>query len=278
MKKLTAGILASLIGLVSANSADAAVASTKYVEDRVEALDVAKIENENAEASYIKSITETDGEISAETGALATVATTGNYNDLTTKLVFSGDATAGGFVKSVTESNGTVTVVYGDPEDGDTTYTFTDTDTVDFTATPDANGDVTVSATAKDTTYSFESGNGVTFGTPVLQADGSYKITASVTEYTASNGVKLDGTTFKANLVAGENISLTDDGTAVTIGANFDAGVAGTLDEYTEDEKGKQVLTRLCTTGEGGAKTCTYMWESIDRDYSETQPEQQVQE
>lgn len=33
MKKLTAGILASLIGLVSANSAEAAVASTKYVDE-----------------------------------------------------------------------------------------------------------------------------------------------------------------------------------------------------------------------------------------------------
>ena len=33
MKKLTAGILASLIGLVSANSAEAAVASTQYVND-----------------------------------------------------------------------------------------------------------------------------------------------------------------------------------------------------------------------------------------------------
>lgn len=269
MKKLTAGILASLIGLVSANSADAAVASTNYVEDRIEALDVAKIENANAAASYIKNIAEVDGKVTAETGALATVATTGNYNDLTTKLVFSGDPQTGGFVKSVTESNGTVTVVYGNPEDGDTTYTFTDTDTVDFTASEPVNGVVTVSATAKDTTYSFESGNGVTFGEPVKQADGSYKITASVTEYSEGNGISIAGGVISADIAEGANVDIVTDAEGkMTISATDT-----TLNNYTaEGDTGIQVLTRkLAADG----VSYEYMWETIDRDYSETQQEQQ---
>ena len=271
MKKLTAGILASLIGLVSANSADAAVASKTYVDGAIGSLDVAEVGSSQAgSVTYIKNIKEVDGKIEATSGDLAAVALSGNYNDLETKLVFEGDPISGGFVKSVTEANGTVTVVYGTPEDGDTTYKFTDTDTVDFTASEPVNGVVEVTATAKDTTYKFQSGNGITFNEPVNNGDGTFTITASVTEYSEGNGISIVGGKISADIVKGANVDIVTDETTgqMTISAKDT-----TLDNYgATGDTGLQVLTRkLAADG----VSYEYMWETIDRDYSETQPEQQ---
>lgn len=276
MKKLTAGILASLIGLVSANSADAAVASTKYVEDRVEALDSAQAYGDKATDSlkYIKYVNETDGVLDAAEGTLSKVATSGDYNDLTTKLQFVGDPNSGGFVKSVTEENGTVTVVYADPDDGDTTYTFTNTDTVTFDASEPVNGVVTVSATAKDTKYTFQSGNGITFNAPVDNGDGTFTISASVTEYSEGNGISIADGVISADIVQGANVEITTDATTgqMTISAT---DTDTTLDNYTTTgDTGIQVLTRkLAADG----VSYEYMWETIDRSY-EAQPAQPTQQ
>jgi hypothetical protein len=128
MKKLTAGILASLIGLVSANSADAAVASKAYVDGAIETLDVAKV-GTDAVTSFVKTVSETDGKISATAGDLA-------------------DIVIGGTNVTVTKNATGQLVVDGHAADGNTQYTFTDTDTVTFDESTDANGNVTVTATA----------------------------------------------------------------------------------------------------------------------------------
>jgi hypothetical protein len=86
MKKLTAGIFATILGLTAVDAFAAAagtpVASTKYVDGAIQSLTVEKVGTSEA-TSYIKSVSETNGKISAESGTLATVATTGAYSDLT---------------------------------------------------------------------------------------------------------------------------------------------------------------------------------------------------
>lgn len=86
MKKLTAGIFATILGLTAVDAFAAAagtpVASTNYVQGAIQSLTVEKVGTSDA-TSYIKSVSETNGKISAESGTLATVATTGAYDDLT---------------------------------------------------------------------------------------------------------------------------------------------------------------------------------------------------
>lgn len=88
MKKLTAGILASLIGLVSANSADAAVASKAYVDGAIETLDVAETGGTTL-TEFVGKVSETDGKISAGAKKLEDVIVGGGSVDV--RLVTEGE-------------------------------------------------------------------------------------------------------------------------------------------------------------------------------------------
>ena len=250
MKKLTAGILASLIGLVSANSADAAVASKAYVDGAIETLDAAKVGTDEV-TSFVKTVSETDGKISATAGDLADVIVSGENvtvkkNEITGQLVIDGHAA-----------------------DGNTQYTFTNGEGVAFTTSTDAAGNVTVSADAV-----LEAGSkNVTIGT---SADGK-KVTIAVAEQDIASYTFNDTTTVNLEKVEGEDGNFTvtatglyTGGTNVTVEGNVISAKDTTLNDYTvEGDTGLQVLTRSCT-GEGEARTCSYMWETIDRDYDAT--------
>ena len=275
MKKLTAGILASLIGLVSANSADAAVASTKYVEDRVEALDVAKIENANAEASYIKNIAEVDGKVTAETGAL---------NEIALKGIAEGDA-----INFEEGANG-ATVVNADVRTVNNEENIVKVELKTDLATNKTYYEITAEKqTDNDTKYT--EGNGVTISADnVISADivqganveittneetGQMTISAIDTKYTEGDGISIADGVISADIVQGANVEITKDATTgqMTISAT---DTDTTLDNYTTTgDTGIQVLTRkLAADG----VSYEYMWETIDRSYSETEPEQPAQQ
>ena len=100
MKKLTAGILASLIGLVSANSADAAVASKAYVDGAIETLDAtyvgATAKADDGNYGFVAGVKEVDGKIETTGGQLALKendAETGYTNNLTIEKEVAGDGT-----------------------------------------------------------------------------------------------------------------------------------------------------------------------------------------
>ena len=152
MKKLTAGILATLIGLVSANSADASVASTNYVDEglatkqNVLANDVnvvtagegdfvtgisavdgvvtvsygdqAEVEAATAEKAGVAKLYTTTGE--NQDGAMTQKATTDELNLKQVKLTSTGDnanvvkSGTGAFITGVTATDGTVTFTTGD--------------------------------------------------------------------------------------------------------------------------------------------------------------------
>lgn len=260
MKKLTAGILASLIGLVSANSADAAVASTKYVEDRVEALDSVKAYGDKAADSlkYIKYVNETDGVLDAEEGTLSKVATTGDYADLDTKLTVTSDGTTGNVVTGVALSTDGNSVVVTKGDAANTTYAFEDTATVDFTqeAQLDENGNVVIKADVKP-------GKG-------LKIDTDGKLVTSVKgeghveiDYNDAGELVITGTD---TTKSGPDVEVATDGTVKT--KYYDA-------QNTADNTGDgwYVLMRK-SDGQGGY---AYSWENIDRSY-EAQPAQPTQE
>ena len=204
MKKLTAGILASLIGLVSANSADAAVASTKYVEDRIEVLDATYVGATEATNNFgfVAGVSEEDGKIQTTGGQLALKENTADYTNTLT-------------IEKVKEVDGSFTYKIGAAQqtDNDTKYT---------------------------------EGNGVTIS---------------------------EGNVISADIAEGDNVKITTDAEGkMTISAT---DTNTTLNDYTDTgDTGLQVLTRkLADDG-----SYVYMWETIDRDYSETQPAQPTQE
>lgn len=145
MKKLTAGILASLIGLVSANSADASVASTNYVNKGLETkqnvldegVNVSTVTTAGQQAKVVKSVVAENGAVAIEVGQLdyADLLNTPDIPDevivddalsntsvhpvqnkvITTKIEgmdFSAADTTG-VVQTVTQEDGAVTATYG---------------------------------------------------------------------------------------------------------------------------------------------------------------------
>ena len=158
MKKLTAGILASLIGLVSANSADAAVASKAYVDGAIETLDadyVGVTTNAN-NYGFVAGVEEVDGKIKTTGGQLVLKPNEDGYtNNLT--------------IEKKQEIDGTFTYTIGAAQqiDNDTKYTEGNGVTIsegnvisadiaegdNVKITTDAEGKMTISAT--DTKYTF---------------------------------------------------------------------------------------------------------------------------
>ena len=232
MKKLTAGILASLIGLVSANSADAAVASKAYVDGAIETLDAAQV-GTNAATSFVKTVSETDGKISATAGDLADVIVSG------TNVTVTKNATG-------------QLVIDGHAADGNTQYEFEDGEGVDFTGTYDAASD-TYTYTADAKIKAAEGSTNVTIGTEKV-GDQDY-VTISVAEGMTYTGVK--------------DVDVSADGKINT--KYFDATNTDVKTEDQEEAAGDgwYVLMRKQTGTEADGITpiYTYQWENLDRSY-----------
>ena len=84
MRKLTAGIFTLLLGLVSVGTANAAVVSTEYLNQK---LGVIKLDQVGGENKYIKSVAQTNGAVTAETGNIDTAVTANSTNLITSGAV-----------------------------------------------------------------------------------------------------------------------------------------------------------------------------------------------
>lgn len=242
MKKLTAGILASLIGLVSANSADAAVASKAYVDGAIETLDVAKV-GTDAVTSFVKTVSETDGKISATAGDLA-------------------DVVIGGDNVTVTKNATGQLVIDGHAADGNTQYTFEDGEGVDF-KDPVYNAETqtyTISADAK--IKAADGSTNVTIGNQTV--NGQDYVTISVAEGMTYTGV--------------DDVNVSEDGKINTKYYGADS-----VDGKNSTEEGWYVLMRKAdSTQPGGYKyqwelvDRSYTADDLDvADNEGTQPAQQ---
>ena len=238
MKKLTAGILASLIGLVSANSADAAVASKKYVDEGL--------------------------------------ATKQNVLKNDVNVVKDPTKSEGAFVTGISAVDGVVTVSYGDQaeveaataEKAGVTKLYTTTgQNVDGAMTQKATTDelnlkqVKLTSTGDNANVKVEGKEGDNVVTGVSAANGVVTVTTGYFDHsnTEYEGVK------DVDIVADTD----NDGLLEVYTEYYDA-------QNTADNTGEgwYVLMRK-SNGLGGYE---YSWENIDRDYSETQPAQPTQE
>lgn len=309
MKKLTAGILASLIGLVSANSADAAVASKAYVDDGLatkqnvldEGVNVSTTTTAGQQAKVVKSVVADNGAVAIEVGQLdyadllntptipdaVTVDTELNNTSvnpvqnkvITTKIEgmdFSAADTTG-VVQTVTQADGTVSASYGlvgtaDVEDGAiTSGKIADGTIVDADVNALSISKITNLQTELDAKQlKLNSGQG---GNITVQGNEGDNV---VTGITAANGVVTVQTGyFDHSNTEYEGVKDVD----IVADTNND----GKLEVYTEyydaqntaDNTGDgwYVLMRK-SNGQGGYE---YSWENIDRSY-EAQPAQPAQE
>jgi Cu/Ag efflux protein CusF len=129
MKKLTAGILASLIGLVSANSAEAAVASTKYVDEglatKQQKLTVQNFKKDGTGKFVTGVNVDENGNVTFTSENQAEAVYDSTWNPASTNAVqaqviagkiaemASSTVEANKVVKSVTQENGKITPTYG---------------------------------------------------------------------------------------------------------------------------------------------------------------------
>lgn len=314
MKKLTAGILASLIGLVSANSADAAVASKKYVDEGLatkqnvldEGVNVSTTTTAGQQAKVVKSVVADNGAVAIEVGQLdyadllntptipdaVTVDTELNNTSvnpvqnkvITTKIEgmdFSAtDAT--GVVQTVTQTDGAVTATYGlvgtaDVEDGAiTSGKIADGTIVD--------ADVSALSISKITNLQTELGakqlklNSGQGGNITVQGKEGDNV---VTGITAADGV----VTVQTGYFDHSNTEYEGVKDVAIVADTDNDGLKEVYTEYYDasnvtaedsEEEGWYVLMRKAdATQPNGYK---YQWELIDRDYSEKEQEQPAQE
>ncbi len=295
MKKLTAGILASLIGLVSANSADAAVASKNYVDEglatKQNVLENAKNVITSGTGAFVTGISAQDGVVTVSYGdqtevEVDDVLSNTSLNPVQNKVIttkiegmdFSATDTTG-VVQTVTQTDGAVTATYGligtaDVEDGAITSgkiadgTIVDADVNTLSISKITNLQTELDAKQLKLTSSGEGAN-VTVKpttdkdnvvTGISAQDGVVEVTTgyfdhSNTEYEGVKDVKI--------------VADTDgDGLEEVYTEYHDAGnVADNTGE------GWYVLMRK-SNGQGGYE---YSWENIDRSY-ETEPAQPTQE
>lgn len=305
MKKLTAGILASLIGLVSANSADAAVASKNYVDEglatkqNVLADDVnVKKDPTASTGAFVTGISAVDGIVTVSYGDQAEVESATSEKAGVMKLyTTTGENIDGAMTqKAVTDELNLKQVKL--TSTGDNANVVKDGTGAYITGVTAANGTITFSTgdVTFDTALNDTSVNGVQ--NKVIKAAIDLKQN-ELTSTGESANVKVTPTTDKDNVVTG--ISAANGVVNVTTGY-FDhsnteyegvkdvAIVADTDNDglqevYTEyygaedvsgegsKEEGWYVLMRKAdATQPNGYK---YQWELIDREYSETQPAQQ---
>ena len=286
MKKLTAGIFASILGLTAIGAADAAVPSTKYVDDAVAAaqLDVAdtyatKTALETEESARAQADLTLQGNIDTLTtnttnklaekadksyvGTIPAGSTSGNIVDYVAEKT-KGIATSG----EITSLQNRVTAIEGDYV---TEQELTDSQAAQNTnITAAANAasaadikagnaqaaaeNAAAAAAAADT----KAGNAQTTANEAKDAAAAADTKAGNAQ-TAANEAK-DAAAANATAIEGK---LSADVAAATY--ELKANVSGAPDNA---ENGKYVLTKIVTQGEGGVEVVSYGWELIDREYS----------
>ena len=307
MKKLTAGILASLIGLVSANSADASVASTNYVKKGLETKQNVLADNVNVvtsgEGGFVTGVSAANGVVTVTYGdqedvavdsALSNTSENPVQNKVITEKIegmdFSADDTTG-VVQTVTQVDGAVTATYG------------------LIGTEDiADSAVTTGKIADSAVTSAKIADGT-----IVDADVD---TLSISKISGLQ-TELDAKQLELKSGVGGNIvvSKTGDNDNVVTGISAADGVVtvqtgyfdhsnteyegvkdveiiddtdgdGLKEVYTEyydaadvkDGTGEDwyVLMRKKTgTDEKGNAVYSYQWENLDRSYSDTEPTQE---
>lgn len=265
MKKLTAGIFASILGLTAIGAADAAVPSTKYVDDAVAAaqLDVADTyATKDALTAETNARTQADltlqGNIDTLTtnttnaladkadksyvGTIPAGSTSGNIVDYVAEKT-TGIATSG----EITSLQNRVTAIEGD-------YV-TEQELTDSQAAQNTNITAAANAaSAADTKADNAQTTADNAAAAASTADGK-----AVAAQTAANEAK-DAAAANATAIEGK---LSADAAAATY--ELKANVSGAQDNA---ENGKYVLTKIVTQGEGGVEVVSYGWELIDREYS----------
>ena len=263
MKKLTAGIFASILGLTAIGAADAAVPSTKYVDDAVAAaqLDI-------ADTYATKTALETEESARAQ----ADLTLQGNIDDVAADVLLKQDQ----LKDTMIVKQGTGNVVSGiTASDGVITYTTAAVATSEGLAklqedVSAAEGDI-ANIKAEQTTQNnaiqgLQSAGYITnadltgYATKAdAQGYANAKDTAISAAQTAANEAK-DAAAANATAIEGK---LSADAAAATY--ELKANVSGAQDNA---ENGKYVLTKIVTQGEGGVEVVSYGWELIDREYS----------
>ena len=265
MKKLTAGIFASILGLTAIGAADAAVPSTKYVDDAVAAaqLDVADTyATKDALTAETNARTQADSTLQGNidtlttntTNALAdkadksyvgTIPSTSSSTNVVDYVVekTSGIASAG----AITELDGRLDIIEGD-------YV-TEQELADSQAAQNTN--ITAAANAASAADT-KAGNAQTAANEAKDA-ASAADTKAANAQTTANEAKAAAA---ANATAIEG-KLSADTAAATY--ELKANVSGAPNDT---EAGKYVLTKIVTQGEGGVEVVSYGWELIDREYS----------
>ena len=273
MKKLPAGIFASILGLTAIGAADAAVPSTKYVDDAVAAaqLDIAdtyatKTALETEESARAQADLTLQGNIDtlagtvagkADTADLKQVAFTADYNDLLN--VPAGQAPLTETQLQAVNSGITAPKVVA--------Y---DAVVADYVTEAEAQG----YANAKDTAISAAQTTADNAAAAASTADGKAVAAQTAAENAAAAAAAADTKAGNAQTAANEakdaaaanataiEGKLSADDAAATY--ELKANVSGAPNDT---DAGKYVLTKIVTQGEGGVEVVSYGWELIDRDY-----------
>ena len=288
MKKLTAGIFASILGLTAIGAADAAVPSTKYVDDAVAAaqLDIAdtyatKTALETEESARAQADLTLQGNIDtlagtvagkADTADLKQVAFTADYNDLLNVPAGQAPLTdtqlqavnSGITAPKVVAYDAVVADYVTEQElaDSQAAQNTNITAAANAASAADAKADnaQTTANEAKDAASAAD-GKAVAAQTTANEAKDAAAAadTKAGNAQTAANEAK-DAAAANATAIEGK---LSADAAAATY--ELKANVSGAQDNA---ENGKYVLTKIVTQGEGGVEVVSYGWELIDREYS----------
>ena len=267
MKKLTAGIFASILGLTAIGAADAAVPSTKYVDDAVAAaqLDVADTyATKDALTAETNARTQADSTLQgnidtlagtvagkADTADLKQVAFTADYNDLLN--VPAGQAPLTDTQLQAVNSGITVDKVVA--YDAVAADYVTEQELADSQAAQNTN--ITAAANAASAADA-KADNAQTTADNAAAAASAADTKAGNAQTTANEAKAAAA----ANATAIEG-KLSADTAAATY--ELKANVSGAPNDT---EAGKYVLTKIVTEGEGGVEVVSYGWELIDREYS----------
>lgn len=304
MKKLTAGIFASILGLTAIGAADAAVPSTKYVDDAVAAaqLDIAdtyatKTALETEESARAQADLTLQGNIdavSAVANAAATKAEVGTpdagttvvgmikaveangYDDTAVRGLISGNTNEINTIKGEqTTQNEAIQELQNAGYITNTALTGYATEQwvneKDYASKTEAQG----YANAKDTAISAAQAAADNAAAAASTADGKAVAAQTAADNAAAAASAADTKAGNAQTAA-ENAAAAAAANATAIEGKLSSDTAAATYELkanvsgapNDTEAGKYVLTKIVTQGEGGVEVVSYGWELIDRDYS----------
>ena len=246
MKKLTAGIFSVLMGLVSVNAAEAAVASKGYVDTKVglntEAIEAMDLGAAAEEGKYVSTVAQEDGKVSQtlksfdstvtqngvnapSSGAVHTFVTDAMGNMETAVDLKQDKLTAGDFVK-----------IEYDADTGNTniTTTYQETDSVGIAG----DGKISVKFGAVDASNTTQAVVGASVASAISDLDAAYKAADSALDTRV---------TANTNAITGLQTSKADKGTKLS-----DYGIT---DAYTRSETDTKIADAVKGTMEGDVST-----------------------